>query len=155
MIRNKEELAQLTEEWAERGKQAIAGLLHQFMKENDISFETLSEIMPVYPDVLEDILNGESEMISMNEIAAIMLLSDLAIEIKPSSLSPLSIGTGTEDENIVIEAQKIEGINQEDETLGCGIIISDNPKLKEAMEVLVNMFDKNPQAVDSFIKLYK
>lgn len=155
MIRNSKELAELSQEWAAKAKKEVSNILKMFMDNNNISFETLCEITPIYPDVLEDILNGESEMISMNELATIMLLTDLVVEIMPSSQSPLKIGTGTEDENIVLEAQKIEKDSEEEESFGCGIIMSDNPKLKEAMEVLVNMFDKNPQAIDSFIKLYK
>lgn len=155
MIRNSKELAELSQEWAAKAKKEVSNILKMFMDTNNISFDTLCEITPIYPDVLEDILNGESDMISMNELAAIMLLTDLVVEIMPSSQSPLKIGSGTEEENIVLEAKKIEGDLEEEESFGCGIIMSDNPRLKEAMEVLVNMFDKNPQAIDSFIKLYK
>lgn len=155
MIKNSNELAELSQEWAAKAKKEVANILKMFMRDNNISFETLCEITPIYPDVLEDILEGESEMITVNELATIMLLTDLVAEIKPSSQTPIQIGTGTEDENIILEAQEIEGISNGNTMFGCGFIMSDNPKLKEAMEVLVNMFDRNPQAVDAFIKLYK
>lgn len=158
MVRDSLELAMVAQEWAIKAKEGIAKILENFMDINHISFETLCDIMPIDDDILEDILSGDSDMISMNELSAILIALDLAVQIMPASESPLHFGSGTKEQNLITEAKKIESERQEaeenNEVFGCGVIFSDNPKLKEALEVFVNMIDTNPEAIDSFMKLF-
>lgn len=157
MVRNSDELALVSQEWADKAKESIADCLLNFMQENEISFETLCEIMPIEEDILEDILSGNSDMITMNELSAIMVCLDLVAEIKPAHMTPIQFGTGTEEENIITEAQEIEdemNVSEPETALGCGVIISDDPKLKEVLEIIVQMFEKNPKSVDAFINFF-
>lgn len=156
MVKNSFELAVIAQQWANKAKESIAMILEDFMVKNHISFQTLCEIMPIDEDILEDIMSGKSDMITMNELSAIIIALDLAVEVMPASASPICLGSGTSEENLLTEARQIEDEKQENdnESFGCGIIISDNPKLKEALEIFVNMFDTNPEAIDSFMKLF-
>lgn len=159
MVRNSFELTVIAQQWANKTKESIAMILEDFMIKNHISFQTLCKIMPIDEDILEDIMSGKSDMITMNELSAIIIALDLAVEVMPASVSPLHLGSGTSEENLLTEARQIENEKQEkeennNESFGCGIIISDNPRLKEALEIFVNMFDTNPEAIDSFMKLF-
>lgn len=156
MVRNSFELAVIAQQWANKAKESIAMILEDFMIKNHISFQTLCKIMPIDEDILEDIMSGKSDMITMNELSAIIIALDLAVEVMPASVSPLHLGSGTSEENLLTEARQIENEKEENnnESFGCGIIISDNPRLKEALEIFVNMFDTNPEAIDSFMKLF-
>lgn len=159
MVRDSLELAMVSQEWAIQAKECIAKILENFMDINHISFETLCDIMPIDDDILEDILSGKSDMISINELSAILIALDLTVQIMPASESPLHFGTGTKEQNLITEAEKIESERQKakenNEAFGCGVIFSDNPKLKEALEMFVNMFDTNPEAIDSFMELFR
>lgn len=153
MVKNSEELALISQEWADRAKKSIADSLIGFMQKNQIGFEALCSVMPIDSDILEDILEGDSDMISMNELSAIMVCLDLVAEIKPANLTPISFGSGNEKENIIIEAQNY-GREFNSYKIGCGIVMSDNPKLQEALETIVEMFENDPKSIDAFIGLF-
>ena len=76
MVRNSFELAVIAQQWANKAKESIAMILEDFMIKNHISFQTLCKIMPIDEDILEDIMSGKSDMITMNELSAIIIALD-------------------------------------------------------------------------------
>lgn len=91
MIRNREQLLQLSADWATRAKNDIRSKMIEFIEASGMNQAQLSDVLGMGMGEIEQILNGNGE-ITLTTFAKLLIATDHVLEIKPLSMSPMAQG---------------------------------------------------------------
>ena len=91
MIRNREQLLQLSADWATRAKNDIRSKMIEFIETSGMNQAQLSDVLGMSMGEIEQILNGNGE-ITLTTFAKLLIATDHVLEIKPLSMSPMAQG---------------------------------------------------------------
>lgn len=91
MIRNREQLLQLSADWATRAKNDIRSKMIEFIEASGMNQAQLSDVLGMSMGEIEQILNGNGE-ITLTTFAKLLIATDHVLEIKPLSMSPMAQG---------------------------------------------------------------
>jgi transcriptional regulator with XRE-family HTH domain len=91
MIRNREQLLQLSADWTTRAKNDIRSKMIEFIEASGMNQAQLSDILGMSMGEIEQILNGNGE-ITLTTFAKLLIATDHVLEIKPLSMSPMAQG---------------------------------------------------------------
>lgn len=91
MIRNREQLLQLSADWTTRAKNDIRSKMIEFIEASGMNQAQLSDVLGMSMGEIEQILNGNGE-ITLTTFAKLLIATDHVLEIKPLSMSPMAQG---------------------------------------------------------------
>ena len=91
MIKNREQLLQLSADWATRAKNDIRSKMIEFIEASGMNQAQLSDVLGMSMGEIEQILNGNGE-ITLTTFAKLLIATDHVLEIKPLAVSQMAQG---------------------------------------------------------------
>ena len=91
MIKNREQLLQLSADWTTRAKNDIRSKMIEFIEASGMNQAQLSDVLGMSMGEIEQILNGNGE-ITLTTFAKLLIATDHVLEIKPLAVSQMAQG---------------------------------------------------------------
>lgn len=91
MIKNREQLMQLSAEWATRAKNDLRQKMIEFIEMSGMNQAQLSDVLGLTMGEIEQILHGNGE-ITLSTFAKLLIATDHVLEIKPLAMSQMAQG---------------------------------------------------------------
>ena len=91
MIKNREQLLQLSADWTTRAKNDIRSKMIEFIEASGMNQAQLSDVLGMSMGEIDQILNGNGE-ITLTTFAKLLIATDHVLEIKPLAVSQMAQG---------------------------------------------------------------